>query len=89
MGRAGRARRSVRGSRCLTPRVADFVAIFDVDGTLVDSRAMFTSTMAAAFEAEGLPPPDAGAALRLVGISLPQLVAMLLPEARMRRGRRR
>lgn len=55
--------------------------IFDVDGTLVDSQAMFTSTMAAAFAAEGLAPPDPEVALRLVGISLPQLVAMLLPDA--------
>lgn len=60
--------------------MADFTAIFDVDGTLVDSRAMFTSVMAAAFEAEGLAAPDPDMALRLVGISLPQLVAMLAPD---------
>lgn len=59
----------------------DLTVIFDVDGTLVDSQAMFTETMAGAFAAEGLPPPDPATALALVGISLPELVAMLLPQA--------
>ncbi|SDZ53006.1 phosphoglycolate phosphatase [Jannaschia faecimaris] len=60
--------------------MTDFLAIFDVDGTLVDSQAIITATMARAFVDAGLEPPTRAQTLALVGISLPQLIAMLLPD---------
>ncbi|WP_281825816.1 HAD-IA family hydrolase [Jannaschia rubra] len=59
----------------------DFLAIFDVDGTLVDSQAIITATMTAAFQDARLDPPAPGDVLALVGISLPQMIGMLMPEA--------
>ena len=46
------------------------LAIFDVDGTLVDSRSMITASMQSAFEAVGLPPPHHQSTLSVVGLSL-------------------
>lgn len=57
------------------------LAVFDCDGTLVDSAASITAAMALAFAADGLAPPDPAATRRVVGLSLPQAVAALLPEA--------
>lgn len=59
--------------------MTDFLAIFDVDGTLVDSQAIITATMDRAFVDAGVEPPTREAVLSLVGISLPQLIARLLP----------
>lgn len=59
--------------------MTDFLAIFDVDGTLVDSQAIITATMDRAFADAGQEPPTREAVLSLVGISLPQLIARLLP----------
>lgn len=56
------------------------LAIFDVDGTLVDSRATIVGCMRAAFEAEGLPPPAPEAVRRIVGLTLPLATAELLGE---------
>lgn len=60
--------------------MTDFLAIFDVDGTLVDSQAIITATMDRAFADAGQEPPTREAVLSLVGISLPQLIARLLPD---------
>jgi len=57
------------------------LAIFDCDGTLVDSQANICRAMAEAFAIEKLPPPSDPAVRRVVGLSLTQAVAMLLPEA--------
>ena len=55
--------------------------IFDVDGTLVDSQAHILAAMEVAFASEGLPPPDRRAVLSIIGLSLPQAMARLAPDA--------
>lgn len=56
------------------------LAVFDCDGTLVDSQFAIVGAMTAAFAAHDLPPPDPRAVRRVVGLSLPQAVALLLPD---------
>ena len=56
--------------------------VFDCDGTLVDSQHAIVSTMAAAFEAAALPRPSAEAVRRVVGLSLEEAIAGLLPPER-------
>ena len=56
-------------------------AVFDCDGTLVDGQAAVCDSMAAAFAQAGLPAPDRNAVRRIVGLSLPQAVLMLAPDA--------
>jgi phosphoglycolate phosphatase len=55
------------------------LAIWDVDGTLVDSRAVIQACMEAAFRETGLPPPDYDATRRIVGLSLVAGIAQLAP----------
>lgn len=55
------------------------LAIWDVDGTLVDSRAVIQACMEAAFRETGLPPPDYDATRRIVGLSLAAGIAQLAP----------
>ena len=55
--------------------------IFDSDGTLVDSEAGIVRSMNAAFAAVDLAPPDHVAVRRIVGLSLPQAVRILAPDA--------
>lgn len=57
------------------------LAIFDCDGTLVDSQANICRAMAEAFTIENLPAPADPAIRRVVGLSLTQAVAVLLPDA--------
>ena len=57
------------------------LAIFDVDGTLVDSRAMITASMRQAFEAVGLAAPEPARALSIVGLSLLDAMRVLEPAA--------
>lgn len=54
--------------------------VFDCDGTLVDSQASIVACMQAAFAVEGLPSLPAEAVRRIVGLSLVEAVAALLPE---------
>ncbi len=54
------------------------LAIFDVDGTLVDSQTHITGALSAAFAAEGLALP--GDPLRVVGLSLPEAIRTLAPD---------
>lgn len=56
------------------------LVIFDVDGTLVDSQAHILGAMARAFEGEGLETPSRDAVLSIVGLSLPQAFARLVPD---------
>ncbi|MGR3434978.1 MAG: HAD-IA family hydrolase [Shimia sp.] len=56
------------------------LALFDVDGTLVDSQAHIVASMAEAFARQGLPAPPREAVLGIVGLSLPQAVAVLAPD---------
>lgn len=57
------------------------LAVFDCDGTLVDGQAAVCDAMDAAFAAHGLPLPDRHLVRRSVGLSLPQAVRSLLPDA--------
>ncbi len=56
------------------------LAIFDCDGTLVDSQADICAAMDAAFVTAGLVPPDRNATRRIVGLSLPEAMRRLCPE---------
>ena len=53
--------------------------IFDCDGTLVDSQHAIVGAMTGAFAAHGLTPPTREQVLSIVGLSLPQAVARLVP----------
>lgn len=55
--------------------------IFDVDGTLVDSQASIVGSMTAAFRSLNLPVPHRRDILSIVGLSLPQAMARLAPDA--------
>jgi phosphoglycolate phosphatase len=57
------------------------LAVFDCDGTLVDGQAQHCDAMVEAFALAGLPAPDLHLARRLIGISLPQTMARLAPQA--------
>jgi phosphoglycolate phosphatase len=56
------------------------LAVFDVDGTLVDSRAILKQASDAAFTALGLEPPPYDALRQIVGLSLREGLAQLVPD---------
>lgn len=56
------------------------LVIFDVDGTLVDSRSLIVASMDGAFAALGLEPPETDATLGIVGLSLYEAMTVLLPD---------
>lgn len=55
------------------------LAIWDVDGTLVDSRDVIQACMETAFRSAGLPPPDYDATRQIVGLSLDEALGTLAP----------
>jgi phosphoglycolate phosphatase len=55
------------------------LAVFDCDGTLVDSQHSIVACMQAAFRAEGLAPPPPAAVRRVVGLPLAQSCGVLAP----------
>ncbi len=57
------------------------IAIFDCDGTLVDGQANVCEAMEEAFAAASLTAPSRALIRRAVGLSLPQAMALLLPES--------
>ncbi len=57
------------------------LAVFDCDGTLVDSQHSICTAMTRAFEEQKLPAPDRLSILSVVGLSLPHAMARLLPGA--------
>jgi phosphoglycolate phosphatase len=57
------------------------LAIFDCDGTLVDSGATIYSALKASFEHNGLEVPPPTISRRVIGLSLIEAMATLLPEA--------
>ena len=57
------------------------LALFDCDGTLVDGQAGVVNAMEAAFAEVGLPAPDRHQVRRIVGLSLPQAIGLLAPQA--------
>lgn len=57
------------------------LAVFDCDGTLVDGQASICQAMDSGFAAAGLPAPDHHDVRRIVGLSLPQAIRLLAPDA--------
>ncbi len=57
------------------------LAIFDCDGTLVDSQANICIAMEHAFEEARMAPPPRTAIRRIVGLSLFEIMRALLPDA--------
>ncbi|MDR7101817.1 HAD-IA family hydrolase [Croceicoccus sp. BE223] len=57
------------------------LAIFDCDGTLVDGQANVCIAMEEAFAGCGMQAPPRALIRRAVGLSLPQAMAMLLPDS--------
>lgn len=55
------------------------LAIFDIDGTLVDSRASIFQAATEAARALGLPEPDYDRVRQIVGLSLPEALTTLEP----------
>ena len=58
---------------------ASRLAVFDCDGTLVDSQGIVVAAMTAAFEAEGLRAPEARCIRQMVGLPLVEVVQRLAP----------
>ncbi len=56
------------------------LVVFDVDGTLVDSREILKHASAAAFKAMGLPPRSYDALRQTIGLGLEDGLAQLAPE---------
>ncbi|MGB1234817.1 MAG: HAD-IA family hydrolase [Planktomarina sp.] len=56
------------------------LALFDMDGTIIDSQAHIVGSMGLAVEGMGLTPPKRNATLSIVGLSLPQAMFKLVPE---------
>ncbi len=56
------------------------LAIFDVDGTLVDSRSMIAASITTAFTAEGVALPEPDRMLSAVGLSLVEAMRCLAPQ---------
>jgi phosphoglycolate phosphatase len=65
-----------RAIRLMTPRLA----LFDCDGTLVDSQANICLAMEHAFGEAGRVPPPRNATRRIVGLSLVEAMRQLLPD---------
>lgn len=59
---------------------APILALFDCDGTLVDSQAHICLAVERAFEDHGLPQPGNNAARRVVGLSLVEAMRKLHPD---------
>lgn len=57
------------------------LALFDCDGTMVDSQADICRAMEIAFERHGLPAPDHHRTRRVVGLSLVEAMRAMLPDA--------
>ncbi len=57
------------------------LAIFDCDGTLVDSQANICRAVEEAFDGAGIAPPTRHSLRRIVGLSLVEAMRLLLPGA--------
>ena len=57
------------------------LAIFDCDGTLVDSGATIHRALRAAFDTHGLDCPPPAVSRKVIGLSLVEAMAMLAPDA--------
>ncbi len=56
------------------------LAVFDVDGTLVDSQHNIVAAMTSAFESCAVSPPPPARVRRIIGLSLTEAVAALAPD---------
>ncbi|MFZ4689139.1 MAG: HAD-IA family hydrolase [Polymorphobacter sp.] len=56
------------------------LAVFDCDGTLIDSQVNILRAMRLAFDAHALPPPADHDIRRVVGLSLVETMRVLLPD---------
>ncbi len=56
------------------------LAIWDMDGTIVDSREVIQSAMERTFEALGFPPPDYNDTRKTIGLGLHEACEILAPE---------
>lgn len=56
------------------------LAVFDVDGTLIDSQHIIVAAMVEACGAHGIAPPEAARVRRVIGLSLVEAIATLLPD---------
>ena len=57
------------------------LAIFDCDGTLVDSGATIHRALAETFELHGIAIPPPGESRKVIGLSLTQAMSALVPSA--------
>jgi phosphoglycolate phosphatase len=57
------------------------LAVFDCDGTLIDSQVNIIRAMASSFQRHGMAPPPDHATRRIVGLSLVEAMQALLPDA--------
>ena len=56
------------------------LAVFDCDGTIVDSQNSIVAAMHAAFEQYSLDPPSAESVRRIIGLPLIEAIALLFPK---------
>jgi len=63
------------------PPIPIRLAVFDCDGTLVDSQHNIIAAMTTAFRAHGLADPEPAAVRSVVGLHLSEAIARLLPDA--------
>ena len=61
-------------------RTVNKLALFDCDGTLVDSQANICRAMEDCFDGAGLVPPTRAATRRIVGLNLVEAMRVLAPE---------
>lgn len=57
------------------------LAVWDIDGTIVDSREIIQTAMSEAFVKWGFEPPTYDQTRKIVGLSLEKAIATLMPEA--------
>ncbi|MFT4793838.1 MAG: phosphoglycolate phosphatase [Paracoccaceae bacterium] len=57
------------------------LAVFDMDGTLIDSQLQIIAAMSRGFDVVGQPRPSDAAILSIVGLSLPETMRVLVPGA--------
>lgn len=55
--------------------------LFDCDGTLIDSQHDIVTAMDHAFTSQGLTPPSRAATLSVIGLSVPEAIRSLAPDA--------
>lgn len=68
--------------KLMAPHTRIRLAVFDCDGTLVDSQHNIIAAMTAAFRAQGLADPSPSAVRGVVGLHLSEAVGRLLPASR-------